>query len=127
MLSALTVLTSILTTRLNTTQAIGQAPRPKPDLYYKPRINLVKNPNTVNKTKYTPDRNSIVARARLLQDDNNALQLPDGTYIENISSITGITQFSTWIQVHSAMFELVNKTLQLTVTFEKQIASTASS
>ena len=63
----------------------------------------------------------------LSQDESGGIQLPDGTYIENISSITGITQFSTWIQVHSAMFELVNKTLQLTVTFEKQIASTASS
>lgn len=63
----------------------------------------------------------------LSQDESGGLQLPDGTYIENISSITGITQFSTWIQVHSAMFELVNKTLQLTVTFEKQLASTTSS
>ena len=60
-------------------------------------------------------------------DEGDTVFVFSGTYIENISSITGITQFSTWIQVHSAMFELVNKTLQLTVTFEKQIASTASS
>ena len=59
--------------------------------------------------------------------DSGSIQLPDGTYIENINTPTGITQFTTWIQMYSATHELVNKTLQLTVTFEKQIGNLTSS